>query len=124
MPDSVLLNESNFILTNQWIKSVQDCFADLFRMFGFGFEWVIRFDSDGIWEIPSEIGWCINKTHWVENFLQYFLSGSIPSEIGEITKLRVLEIAQNSVTGTILETLRDQTTEFVGNTDIECSCCC
>ena len=52
MPDSVLLNgiinESNFILTNQWIKSLRDGFAELFRMFGFGFEWVIRFDSDGI----------------------------------------------------------------------------
>ena len=47
------------------------------------------------------------------------LSGSIPSEIGAITKLRVLEIAQNSVTGTIPETLRDQTTEFVGKTDFE-----
>jgi hypothetical protein len=54
-------------------------------------------------DLPSSFGFFDRATHKISIFLaaNNFLNGTIPSEIGNMVALEVLNVADNDLTGTI-----------------------
>jgi Leucine-rich repeat (LRR) protein len=79
------------------------------------------FDNSLTGSIPSEIGALTRLT--ALSLYSNSLTGFIPSEIGALTRLTALYLYSNSLTGSIPESLCNQELYASVDETVTCSCC-